>query len=81
MKRMNQLPGKRKPIGSTVVAPAIVSAVALETFLIATQEAVAIGLLGLIRVSVTAVTAVVAMSISVKVRTLWIVALVPLGVA
>lgn len=75
---MGSLPGKRK---ATVVAVAstiaIVAAVAPETFVIATKEPVAIGLL----VPVTVVSAGIAVAIPVKVRSLRIIALSSLRIA
>ena len=64
----DSLPGKRKPAVVPVITTiVVVTAIALETLVIASQEAITVGLLILIVVAVTAVAPVVAMSVSVKV--------------
>ncbi|MFS8086531.1 MAG: hypothetical protein ACMG6H_12935, partial [Acidobacteriota bacterium] len=71
----DSLPRKGEPTIGAVAAPIVVTAVALETLVIALQEAITIGLLVLVAIAIPSIAAVVSMPVSVKVRSLWVVAL------
>ena len=69
---------------TVVVVPAVVTtiaSIALKAFLISAQETIAISLLELIRIIVPSQAAIIAVSVAVEMRALWIVVLAALSVA